>query len=293
MKNLLQPASEGEHCLYARLRDWSDPHSAERREYFRALWEQYEPFAPRGFAKKLQIEFHQRWWEMYLTVGMLHLGFKPKPSKSDQGPDLSLYVNGGIVFVEATAPSTGTKSDRVPEIIHNGVSDFPERECLLRLAQALTDKCRRFHEYIKDRVVPADGGFIIALSATNLNQFGTLLDAAHPAPLSVLAGAGPTVVTIGGKQPPYSSRRDTLKRDSGSGVDVCLFEKPEFRIIAGVLYSPVDLWNATLKPEDSISLFLNPTPNHPLAPSFRSRFVHWSQERLSSHELVWKKTQLT
>jgi len=43
---------------------------------------------------------------------------------------------------------------------------------------------------------------IIALSISDLNQFGILLDGVRSAPLSVLASAGHTVVTIGRKRHP-------------------------------------------------------------------------------------------
>jgi hypothetical protein len=291
MKHLLHPARIGEHPLYARLRDCPDPHSAERREFFQALWKQYEPFAPKGFAKKLQIEFHQRWWEMYLTVGLLHLGFMPKSSRSDHGPDLLLEIEGRPLFLEATAPSVGATSDQVPEFLYNEVADFPERQCHLRLVQALTDKCSKFHEYIKKKQIPADACCMIALSASDLSQFGAVLDGVHPAPLSVLGGAGPRVVTIAGNRPPYSGRRDVVKRSSGSDVSVCLFEAPQFRLIAGVFYSPDDLWNATSRPEDSLSLFLNPDSTIRAPMSFTNRFVCWAQERLSEHEVIWRKTQ--
>lgn len=289
-KQLLQPKREGEHQLYARLRDWHDQHSAERRDFFHALWSEFEPFAPTGFAKKLQIEFHQRWWEMYLVVALLNLGLKPKTNTSDSGPDVVLEVGGQYVFLEATAPSAGHSSDRVPEPVHNGVADFPERECLLRLTQALIDKKERLRTYIDKGVIPENACNIIALSASDLNQFGTLLDGVHPAPLSVLAGAGPTVVTIGGKKPPFSSRRNALVRDSGSHVDAVLFERPDFSILSGVLYSPVDLWNAMLTPGDSLSLFVNPHARTHIPSDFQKLFVRWTRDMQTGDEIVWKKT---
>ncbi len=293
MKELLQPYRDGEHWLYTRLRDGTDPHSVKRRAFFNALWREYSPLASKGFPKKLQMEFHQRWWEMYLVAGMLHLELSPTLSKSDSGPDVVLDIGGQQVFVEAVAPSVGTKSDRVPEPVQNGMSEFPERECLLRLTQALTDKCRRLQDYVDSGVIPTDACVIIALSASDLNQFGTLLDGVHHAPLSVLAGVGPTVVTFGGERLPYSSRRSILQRDSGSNVDVALFEKPIFSIISGVLYSPIDLWNATLQPENSLSLFVNPSANQPIPNAFLKRFEHWVQEKSSSNETVWEKTPPT
>jgi hypothetical protein len=292
MRALLQPKRDDEHWLYSRLRDWPDSDSEERRQFFSALWAQYVSFAPKGFEKKLQFEFHQRWWEMYLAVALLRLGFTLKKNRADVGPDISLEVEGQKVFVEATAPSIGRSSDRVPDPVHNGVANFPERECLLRLTQALTEKNARFRAYVDAGTVPHDACMIVALSATDLNQFGTLLDVVHghPAPLSVLAGAGPTVVTKGGKKPPCSSRRDTLVRDSGSPVGTTLFESPEFSIMSGILYSPADLWNALLDPGDSLSLFLNPSASARIPKALQERFVRWSRERPEGNDIVWNKS---
>jgi len=291
MKELLQPKRDKEHRLYERLRDGSDPHSAERREFFNAWWHEYAVFAPKGFRKKLQIEFHQRWWEMYLFVGLLHLGLTPKGSRTDTGPDVTLDIGGQQVFIEATAPSVGQASDRVPDPVQNAVADFPERECSLRLTQALTEKCGRLRAYMDTQLIPHEPCTIIALSASDLSQFGTLLEGVYPAPFAVLAGAGPLVVTIGGQRPPYSSRRSALKRDSGSDVDSALFENPTFSIVSGVLYSPVDLWNAPLQPEDCFSLFVNPSPVKPIPSDLQRRFVHWVRQMPAGNETVWKKTQ--
>lgn len=290
MKQLLQPRRDDEHWLYARLRDWPDPDSTQRREFFCNLWQQYAPFAPKGFAEKLQIEFHQRWWEMYVAVCLLQLGFSPSTSKKDFGPDISLNFANDLVFIEAVAPKAGTASDRVPKPVENGSFDLPERECLLRLTQALTDKCKKFHEYIEKGVVTINDCCIIAVSASNLNQFGTILDSGCPAPLKVLAGAGPLAVTLGGNDSPYITSRRLIRRDSGSPINVALFDTPDFSIVAGVLYSPIDLWNAPPSAQDAITLFVNPRAHRPIPVAFLSRFEHWVTVRSTQNKQEWQRT---
>ncbi|MEF3168145.1 MAG: hypothetical protein K6360_02250 [Deltaproteobacteria bacterium] len=61
---------------------------------------------------------------MYLVVGLLHLGLSPKVSKTDTGPDVTLDIGGQQVFIEATAPSVGKGSDRVPDPVLNNVAKF-------------------------------------------------------------------------------------------------------------------------------------------------------------------------
>lgn len=286
---LLRPPRKGEHRTYARLRDWTDPASEERRACFEALRADYVPFAPKNYLKNLQLAFHQRWWEMYVTVALVRLGFAVETNAADAGPDVTLEVDGARVFLEAVAPKAGTTSDRVPEPMHHGVSDFPERECLLRLTQALRAKEGAFQTYMRKGIVPVDACRIIALSASDLNQFGSMLDGTHPAPLSVLAGAGPLVLTIGGTAPPRSSRRDVLMRDSGEHVRAALFDDPEFSIVSGVLYSSVDLWNAPLDGRTTLSLFVNPMASVPVPAAFQKRFATWTRGADRGDAHTWSR----
>jgi hypothetical protein len=286
---LLLPPHEREHPTYARLRDGTDPASEERRAFFDALWAEYVPFAPKDYPKKLRIEFHPRWWEMYLTVALVRLGFAVQPNPADVFPDVHLVVDGAQVFVEAVAPTAGTRSDRVPDPVHQGVIAFPERECLLRLTQALTDKAGDLRKNLSDGVIPGDACRIIALSASDLNQIGSMLDGTHPAPLSVLAGAGPLELTIGGTAPPRSSRREFLTRDAGSPVPATLFDAPEFSIVSGVVYSSVDLWNAPLDARTTLSLFVNPMASVPVPARFEEGFATWKLEADRGDAHVWTR----
>ncbi len=292
MKYML-PKRKGEHPEYAILRESSDPDTKKCREFFLSLWEQYEPYAPKGFLKKLQIEFHQRWWEIYLTVGLLNLDFELDSSKSDHGPDLTVDVQGQRIFIEATAPTIGETSDRVPEPVYNGCGIFPKRECLLRLSQALTAKCEIINQYRESGLVPVNSCAIIAVSATDLNQFGLLLDslAAGPAPLAVLAGAGHLVVTMGGgSKQQYNEHRDKLHRDSGSEVDMCLFDNPQFKNIGGVIYSKVDLWNAPWNPEETLSVIVNPKGDPKIPEHFKNKLPCWTHQSSTDMEDNWIKT---
>lgn len=115
--------TQGEDELYGRIRD--DPRGKAVANQLEAMWEEYRDCAPKGFQSKLQFAFHQRWWEMSLTLGLLHLGFTIKSDRNDHGPDL--LFEGGKVWIEAVAPSVGTKSDGVPELVENNIQEFPNR----------------------------------------------------------------------------------------------------------------------------------------------------------------------
>jgi len=203
-ERLFLSMAKGEDGFYAKIRD--DPRGKTHLEQLEAMWVKYRDHAPKGFRRKLQFEFHQRWWEMYLTIGLVHLGIKARSSRNDKGPDLVVDVGGNRLWIEAVVPSVGTKSDRVPKPIMNGVGDYPKRECLLRLAQGLDGKQKALTKYIQESTILPEEPCIIAISACKLNQFGSLLDWPCPAPLALLSGAGHMVVTLHGSREPYCSR---------------------------------------------------------------------------------------
>ena len=88
---LFLPTRAGEDELYARIRD--DERGEPYRQRIENMWLEYRFYAPKGFQKKLQYEFHQRWWEMYLTLGLIRLGFSVSTFSQDNHPDILLDFN--------------------------------------------------------------------------------------------------------------------------------------------------------------------------------------------------------
>jgi len=154
-EKLFLPKAQNENDLYAQIRD--DPRGSRHLEQLEEMWREFRDFAPKGFRRNFQIAFHQRWWEMYLTLGLLHLGLNIKTSPADKGPDLCVNINCKRLWIEAVAPGVGKTSDRVPKSTINGVSDFPKRECLLRLSSQLKDKRDKLAKYIQEGIIqPGD-----------------------------------------------------------------------------------------------------------------------------------------
>ena len=230
---------------------------------------------------------------MYLTIGLIRLCFPVSTFSQDDRPDMLLDFKETKVWIEAVAPKPGTKSDGVPEPVLNGVQDLPMRECLLRLTQALTEKRKRFSYYVQRGIVSENDVLVIALSACALNTFGSLLEWPQPVMLRVLTGAGDLAIPLDLPHSPYSTRQDAILRNSGSPVDTVLFEKEEYRIISGVLYSNADPVNAPLSPETTLSLFLNPKADVEVPIGIRKKIVTWREERRTGTEIVWTKTQPT
>jgi hypothetical protein len=134
-------------------------------------------------------------------------------------------------------------------------------------------KREKFEEYRHNDFVDLDDPCIIAISSCALNQFGHLLDFPCPAPLSVLAGADKMVLSK--NKPPYVTKRQSIEKKSGFPVNTCAFEDPSFDIISAVLYSSEDPLNASLDPESTFQLFLNPRATDPLPKYFINNFDTW------------------
>jgi len=287
--NIFLAMRRGEDALYARIRD--DKRGESCRQRLEQMWLEYRSYAPKGFRKKLQYEFHQRWWEMYLTLGLIRLDFSVSTFSQDNHPDILLDFNNTKVWVEAVVPKPGTKSDAVPEQVANGVQDLPMRECLLRLTQAITAKREAVNSYIQRGIVSEKDAFVVAISACALNQFGSLLEWPQPVMLRVLAGAGDLAIPLDWNRSTYSTRQETILRDSGSPVATVLFEEEGYRIISGVLYSNVDPVNAPLSPEKSFSLFLNPRAYVEVPIGIRKKMLTWREKNRTGTEIVWTNTQ--
>jgi hypothetical protein len=261
------------------LRD--DPKGGDLKEKIELLWREFESFAPKHFLQNAQIDFYQRWWEMYLTVGLLHLfsdsGFKVVTSKRDKGPDVKITnADGKCIWIEAVAPGPGNRDNpnSVPELPEPGldeaiVIDLPENECLLRLAQALTSKNDGIKQYLEKEIIDQEDPCVIALSSCRLNQFGSQLDSPCPAPLKILAGCGNMVLNK--NEPPYLSKRQPIgkisRKTAPVTIPVRLFEDPTFDSISAVLYSSPDPLNAPSDPESTFQKYLNSRAKVPL-PSF-------------------------
>jgi hypothetical protein len=277
--------------LYSRLRD--DPVGSDLKDKIEYLWKEYKPFASKRFLIEAQINFHQRWWEMYLTVGLLHVfmnsGINIETSNRDRGPDIRInHPDGLVVWIEAIAPDPGNGDDRIPEHEEDGVFDLPKDECLLRLAQGLTVKKEKFKKYENNKVVNQQDPCIIALSSCGLHQFGHFLDFPCTALLGVLSGAHNMVLSE--SKPPFVSKRQGIVKASGNSVPVCLLDDPSFDAISAFIYSSEDPLNAPLDAESTFKIFLNPNARNPLPKCFLTniKIETWNCEK-NDNGMTWKK----
>ncbi|MEX1136828.1 MAG: hypothetical protein WEB89_07990 [Balneolales bacterium] len=235
--------------LYARIRD----HESSLKKLFEEFWQRYEPYSDQGFQERLQNQFHQRWWEMYLGIGLLNLNLNLNPSRKEKGPDFEIKLSDKTLWIEAVAPNLGNGDNSLPEMLE-GVHNLPEKEFLLRLRTSLDYKLKKIKSY-KNEYIPSNDVFIIAISSCALSGYGALMDFPVPAPLKILAGAKNLVLNEKGN---FVNFRPNITKNSGSTVDTNLFKNQSFKEISAVLYSNCRILKSHSKPEESFQLFLNP-----------------------------------
>ncbi|MDI6606718.1 MAG: hypothetical protein QME65_06230 [Candidatus Omnitrophota bacterium] len=253
-----RPKIENEDSLYSRIRDCS--RYVKIRKQIEAFWETYKSIAPKGFLQEVQKKncFHSRWWEMYCGVGLKRIGIDIRTSKANKGPDFQFVKNGKRYYIEAIAPSAGNTIERLPPIEYGDenevkVLDLPEEEFLLRITSAISEKLKKYQQYLKNEMVTEDDILIIAISSCNLHQYGSLMDYPVPAPLKVLKGFGCEYIDLMTGERGIVERENISKK-SGERVDVKLFEREDMRIISAVLYSNSDPLNSPDEPEQTFFL---------------------------------------
>lgn len=265
--------------LYSRIRD----HESSLKKRLEEYWKKFEPYSDKDFLDGIEENFHQKWWEMYLGIGLLNLKLNLNPSRQVIGPDFEINLTDKNVWIEAVAPKIGTGNNALPKLLE-GVHELPEKEFLLRLTNSIDNKVKAFNSY-KNKFISANGSFIIAISSCALSEYGSLMDYPVPAPLKVLAGAGNLVVS---KEGNYVDSRKKVNTYSGNPVDTNLFEQKKFTSISAVLYSNCNILNCNNKPEETFQIFLNPNVETSYYFEIFQGIDIW-YKLPDSDEQIWKK----
>lgn len=277
--SLFLEKNSNESELYALIRD----SKSSLKNLFDEFWQRYEPYSDNSFQIKLQNEFHQRWWEMYLGIGLLNLNLNLIPSRKEEGPDYEVKLSDKTLWIEAVAPKRGNGDDFLPEMQFS-VQNPPEKEYLLRLTSGLNVKQKKINSYKEDFNLDNDD-FIMAISSCELSRYGSLMDYPVSVMLKVLAGAKNLVLNENGN---FVSYRPSVTKNSGEPIVTNWFNHEGFKEISAVLYSNCEIKKSQNKPEESFQLFLNPSvENDYLFELFKGIDIWYNSTQ--NDENIWKR----
>lgn len=83
--------------VYCDARDGVDERCRRARSQCEEIWDDFARHADRHFLKEFALNFHQRWFEMYLTVAMIRTGLDIQCLKP--GPDILVTKEGRRIWI--------------------------------------------------------------------------------------------------------------------------------------------------------------------------------------------------
>ena len=180
-----------------------------------------------------------------MDVFILDYGFNFHKKTQKKGPDLHLLWNNSSIWIEATAPESGTGDNAVPEYKYNEVSEQPSEQIILRFASAIQEKFEKYKSYRSNAIINTDDFYIIAINGGRIRYSS----GAPTLPYIVLS-----VLPLGdlafafdkesGKLVnSFHQYRDAVTTAKGSPVPTDIFMNKDYAGISAVLYSYMNVVN--------------------------------------------------
>ena len=284
--------SDNRACLaYRKVQEAADERCERVRAQCEDLWCDFSEYADDHFLKEFAVNFHQRWFEMYLTVSLIRAGLAvecPKP-----GPDVLVSVDGQRIWIEAVCATEGQvgKPDSVPELKFGTVQNVPIEQYVMRIRNSLKEKAEKFKEYIQCGTVDPSDTTVIAINGGQIPFMSADLAECM---MRSLYGVGDIVVTIS-----RNSRRivntdresvQTISKTSGAKIGVQPFIDGSMKHVTCVLASGVNAVTVSSTLDGDYVLYPNLSCTTPwvsgLLPlaeewSFRETQEGWSGARIA------------
>jgi hypothetical protein len=252
------------------------------RSFIEEAWPLCSEFLDADVREDARMNFHQRWWEVYLTYTLLHAGIQlvsrecRNPRRS--GPDLLARVDRKDLWIEAVSASAGKGPDAVGSSSKSskGPKSLQDKEIMLRFSQAFTEKVSYHKNCVKRNWVRESESYVVALN-------GALAERAYPCLqlfpriIGVLL-LGLEKVSVELEFDEVTSRAGELQyefqaeieKKSKNTVPLAAFLNPENSCVSAVIYSAADAYMTS-----ESFLVLNPLAKVPLPTAFLSSFPRY------------------
>jgi type I restriction enzyme S subunit len=231
--------------FYNCIRDNTDRKDA--RDFVQELWQKYKTYAEPDFLNDARKDFHAKTWEMYLGCLFLDFGLPLQKKLKKEGPDLHLHWKNRSIWIEATAPESGTGDNAVPEYRYNEVSDQPSDQIILRFASAIQKKFKKYQSYrsIDKAIIQSDDFYIIAINGGRIRY--SLFAPTFPYIVLSVLPVGDLVFALdknsGKLVNSFHQYRDAVTTAKGSSVPTNIFMNKDYAGISAVLYSWMNVVN--------------------------------------------------
>jgi hypothetical protein len=235
------------------------------RQHCERLWRVFHPFAEPQFLAEFPLHFHQRWFEMYLTVTLLERGADVQPT-APPGPDILVIADRRRIWIEAVC-GTGGQPGLPDSVVEGSDVHVPWDKIALRVRSSIEDKKNKYERYLHEGYVAADDSLLVALNVYEIPY------AWSDSPLYIfraLFGVGAQVIhfALGQRTPPravdstYEQVQAIPKLSSGSLVGTQPFIDGSMASIAACIVSAHSAGSAAHKPPD-FTLYPNLTSAAP------------------------------
>jgi hypothetical protein len=288
----------GKDEVYCAIKNEINSHYQEAKIFVEKLWEKAHEYLDSDILEELPVQFHQRFWEIYLAASLLEAGLDLQPSISRDGPDIC--INGGDgskVWVEAVTTSSGQGSDAVQEADPNTVETVPDDPIKLRLLNAFSAKSEKYCVYRTKNWVSSEEPYIIAINAAQVPS--ATLERDIPRIVKSLLSIGFPVLHLNGKTLEVSGSsyeyQGEVVKVSGTKLETNFFLNSKYSGISAVIYSCTDVLNHPAEIGGELLLIHNPLARNPLPLGFlkkgREYWVdlhckNWNQENPSASVLL-------
>ncbi len=278
--------ANGTDEVYCAIKDEINSRCQEAKIFVEQLWGKTHEYLDSDILKELPVQFHQRFWEIYLAASLLEAGLNLQRSSGRDGPDICISGdNGSKVWVEAVTASSGQGNDAVQEAEFGTVRSIPDDQIKLRLLNAFAEKSRKHKRYREKGWVSSEEPYIIAINVAQVPSASLELEI--PRIVRSLLPFGPQVLHLNretGKVTGigYEDQGKIIKA-SGTEIETNAFLNPEYSGISAVIYSCVDVFNHPTEISRALLLFHNPLATTPLPLSFLKKgYEYWVDEHLKN-----------
>lgn len=270
------------------------PTKKREKDILEKLWASFEPYADSNFKTSIASDFHSHFWEMYLAVTMLGLGFKLRSRRElgKEGPDICISLAKTNIWIEAIACGVSPDDDAQSE---NGFESIDE-SVIIRYTSAIAEKSKKYGIYRAKGILSSSEPYVIAINGSRVPF--SLPDNNPPYMIPDIIKA---VIPFGDyieivnrdtmqiEKTGYSYRAK-IGKPSGKRVPTNTFCNPDYAGISAILFSNIDISNISDNYGNDLLFFPNPTAINPLPSGWLKAGCEYRIEKNKLYKKNWQRS---